>query len=817
MDNLTPAMKQYMAVKTKHPDCIVMFRMGDFYEMFYEDAKTAARELNITLTSRGKGEKKAPLAGIPYHAIEPYITKLIKKGYKLAICEQLEDPKFAKGVVKRDVTRIMTPGTVMESNILNERTNNYIMSLTKENNQYGIALADISTGEFIVSNISLFTKLMDEVTRFAPIEIVMPLSLEKSGLSSDLIASGLFISPYDDRHFWEMKAKDTLLEHFKVANLDGYGCTGLSINAAGALLSYLKDTQKITLPHINRIKVFHNEEFMMLDQNTIRNLELLRNIKENTGAGTFISAIDRTITAIGSRLLRKWVLRPLRSIEQITERLDTVDELSMNRLVAAEIHEILPKMYDIERIIGRINFGNANARDLVAMKSSLKVLPELKDVTRKSDAKLIRKIDSLSGMEVIVDVIEARIKEEPALGINEGGIIREGYNAELDRMHNASRNAKKLIAEIENNERNRTGIKSLKIKYNRIFGYFIEVTKPNLSLVPVNYIKRQTQVNSERFVTEELKELESMILSSQEKSIALEYELFKEVIEKIKEKTAEIQEIANYIGQLDCLNSFALSSLEHNYCRPVIDNSNVIDIKNGRHAVVEHIEPEFIPNDVHLDSENRLMIITGPNLSGKSTVMRQTALIVLMAQIGSYVPAESARIGIVDRIFTRIGAHDDITKGQSTFMVEMNETANIINNATDKSLIILDEIGRGTSTFDGISIAWAVAEYINNNIRAKTMFATHYHQMNYLAKKHAGIKNYNIAVKEDADRIILLRKLVEGGTDKSYGVYVAKLAGMPLEIIERAKAIMEKLEAEDKIVTRLKYNEDKQKTLFDII
>jgi DNA mismatch repair protein MutS len=831
--NLSPGMQQYMKVKNEHPDCLVLFRMGDFYETFYEDAKTAAKELNIVLTARGKGEKRAPLAGIPFHAIEPYIAKLIKKGYKVALVEQMEDPRFAKGLVKRDLVRIITPGTVLESSLLNEKQNNYVMSVASEKDEYGIALADISTGEFLTSQFKGNSRLNTEVAKFSPAEIIIPLSMEESELSKELKKSSI-VHTFDDRHFWLQKAHSILKDHFEVHSLDGFGCEQLplSISASGALLSYLKETQKTHLNYINSLHTFSTDEFMMLDSVTQRNLELLKNIRDGTSRGTLLEALDATSTSMGSRLLRKWIVRPLLSADEIQKRLDAVEELFDNIILREELKEQLVNVQDVERLISRVTFGSANARDLVGLKFSLEHVPKLKQLLQSVQSSVLSELRDVSDQKEVVELIQKAIKDEPSAILRDGNLIKKGYSKELDELHEITKSGKSWVSELEGKERQKTGIKSLKIKYNQVFGYFIEVTKANLHLVPPYYVRKQTQVNAERFITDELKEKESMILGAEEKIVNLEYELFLGVIKEVSKKTSEIQDIARKIAQLDCILSLAHVASHNNYAKPKIDTSDSIVIRDGRHPVVERFENcSFVANDCELDTDKKLLIVTGPNMVGKSTWMRQVALIVLMAQVGSFVPARAASIGLVDRIFTRVGAYDDLTMGQSTFMVEMSETANILNNATNKSLIILDELGRGTSTYDGVSLAWAIAEHIHNAIGAKTLFATHYHQLNKLEEKFPGIKNYHITVKDVDDKIVFLRKIERGGTDKSYGIHVAKLAGVPHDVIERSKSIMSMLEMEDEIGARLhnglkkekktkkeaQENQEFQKSLLDMI
>lgn len=851
--DITPAMKQFVFFKQKYPDCLILFRMGDFYETFYDDAKLASKILGITLTKRGT-KTPVPLAGIPHHALDQYLVKLIRAGIKCAICEQIENPKFAKGVVKRDVIKVVTPGTIIDKGILSDKSNNYLVSLyfseelmynnyvcvdksaksAKQNKEkkleIGLSIVDLSTGEFLTTEISE-DKIMAEINRINPAEIIFPSTESENNLIKELKAQNFYLNEYEDRFYFYDIAYNSLKTHFHTVNLDGFGIEGkkYSIPSAGALLSYLMETQKTSLTHINRIKYFSTSKFMSLDKSTLRNLEIVKNIKDDSIKDTLLETLDRTFTPMGSRLLRKWLISPLLEINEINQRLEAVDFLFRNILLRQELKELLSKINDIERLISRINYGNANARDVLSLKNSLKILPELKVILRESNKNiegnktnnlLLNQADAISDLKEIVELIEKSIKDDPPQNTNEGNMIKKSYNSELDELHDICINGRIYIKDIEEKEKAKTGIKSLKISFNNVFGYFIEVTKPNLHLLPKNpdgslaYIRKQTTSNSERFITEELKQYEEKILGAEEKINLLELELFKQICQKIIGKTSEIQDASNFIAQLDVLFSFAIIASEHNYVKPFVDNKFSIKLEESRHPVIERIEKVYIPNDIFIGKENKTMIITGPNMAGKSTVMRQVALIVLMAQIGSFVPAKKAEIGIVDRIFTRVGAHDDLTHGQSTFMVEMNETASILNNATEKSLIIMDEIGRGTSTFDGVSIAWSVAEYLNKQIKAKTMFATHYHVLTKL-DKFEGIKNYNIAVKESKDAqnkedLIFLRKLVEGGTDKSFGIHVAKLAGMPTEVIEKAKEIQYKLEVadnmRDKIIVEKKRN-----------
>ncbi len=802
---LTPAMQQYIKVKQQNPDCIIFFRMGDFYETFYEDAKVVSKELDIVLTKRGKGDKQAPLAGIPFHALDNYLSKLIKKGYKVAIVEQTEDPKLAKGLVKRDLVRIITPGTVIESSMLNDKQNNYILSLNKEKDKIALSAADISTGEFITTELDNIIKLHAEITRLNPAEIIIPLSLENSEFISSLkLPKSVTITPYDDRHFWNDSALKYLTEHLKVIDVASFGIerNSLFISTSGGLLNYLKSTQKTNLDYINKVKRYSTDNFMSFDSSTIRNLELLKNIRDNSSKGTLLETLDKTITPMGARLIRRWIVQPLLDKELIGQRLEAVDELVKRSLLRDEIKSFLKEIYDIERIISRINFGNANARDLIALKKSLENIPEIKSLLEKMNSELLEELGDIKDCQQIADLIEKSIVEDPPISLREGNIIKQGFNQDLDNIINIISSGKSWITELEAKEKAKTRIRSLKIGFNRVFGYYIEVTKPNLHLVPATYIRKQTQTNAERFITEELKEQESLLLSAEEKVQELEYNLFHEIVREISRYTQDIQKIASNIAILDVLISFSDAASEFNYTKPEVTNDFEILLKDSRHPVIEKF-CDFVPNDCLMDENFFMYIITGPNMAGKSTYMRQIALIILMTQIGSFVPASYAKISIVDKIFTRVGAFDDLTLGQSTFMLEMLETANILNNATKNSLIILDELGRGTSTYDGISLAWAVAEFIHNNIGAKTLFATHYHQLNKLSEKLKGVKNFNIAVKETREEIIFLHKIIAGSTDKSYGIQVAKLAGIPSEIIERSKVIMNRLELEDEIAERI--------------
>lgn len=795
-DNLTPAMRQYMDVKEKHPDCIVMFRMGDFYEMFFQDAKTASRELDITLTSRGKGEKKVPLAGMPFHSCQPYIAKLIKKGYKICMVEQLEDPKQAKGVVKRGVVRIITPGTVIDETMLPDKSNNYIAAINKEKENITIAFADISTGEFNVLSTNP-EKIHTELNKYAPSEILLPLSLENSEFAKSL--NHFFINYYDDLHFYEKKARKTLEEHFK----DTPGnIKPLEASSAGALISYLKETQFSNLPHIKKIKIINTNDFMLLDKPTLSNLNIMFN--HSSDYATLLKVLDNTKTSMGSRMLKSWMLKPLLKIEKIKERLDAVEELKNNLILKDEFSEILTNMHDIERLLSRINFKTASPKDIVALRSTLEQFPAYNKLANNTKSNILKK--QIEEFEKLRNKLNSAIKDDPNTSTREGNIIKSNYSEELDELHKIKTKSKQWLLKFEEQEKENTGIKFLKVKYNKVFGYFIEVSNSQLNLVPDHYTRKQTQTNCERFITSELKEKENIILTADEKVVELEYKLFMEILDEIIKYTVQLQESAEQIAKIDVLQSFATSAILNNYKKPEMTETNDLIIASGRHPIVEKREERFISNDINLNKKTKMMIITGPNMAGKSVYIKQNALIVLMAQIGSFVPAESATIGVVDRIFSRVGASDDIASGHSTFMVEMNETANILSNATERSLIILDEIGRGTSTYDGVSLAWSIAEYISNKINAKTLFATHYHQMNKMEKVYDTIKNFNIAVSEKEGDIVFLRKIVEGGTDKSYGIHVGKLAGLPNEVIENAKKIINQFEMEDEIGETLHNN-----------
>lgn len=807
-NELTPMMKQYMQTKEEYKDCILFYRLGDFYEMFFDDALTASKELEITLTGKNCGlEERAPMCGIPYHAVDSYLNRLVSKGYKVAICEQVEDPKTAKGIVKREVIRVVTPGTNLDTQGLDETKNNYIMCIVYMADRYGLSVADVTTGEYLVTELDSQTKLMDELYKFMPSEIVCNEAFYMSGLDLDDLKNRLHMAIYslEAWYFDDALCRETLQEHFKVASLEGIGLSDYECGmiASGALLKYLEETQKNSLSHMSRLTRYATGNYMVLDSATRRNLELVETLREKQKRGSLLWVLDKTKTAMGARTLRKYVEQLLIDKKSIVKRLDAVAELKDNAICREEIREYLNPVYDLERLVGKITYQSANPRDLIAFQSSLSMLPSVKCILKDMESELLKEIyEELDPLEELCDLVGRAIQEEPPLAMKEGGIIKDGYNEEVDRLRKAKSEGKNWLADLETKEREKTGIKNLRIRYNKVFGYYLEVTNSFKDLVPDYYTRKQTLANAERYIIPELKELEDTILGAEDKLCALEYELYCEVRNTIAAELTRIQRTAKAVAKLDVIASLALVAERNNYVRPKINEKGVIDIRDGRHPVVEKMIPNdmFIANDTYLDDKKqRISIITGPNMAGKSTYMRQAALIVLMAQLGSFVPASSANIGLVDRIFTRVGASDDLASGQSTFMVEMNEVANILRNATSKSLLILDEIGRGTSTFDGLSIAWAVVEYISNSklLGAKTLFATHYHELTELEGKISNVNNYCIAVKEKGDDIVFLRKIVKGGADKSYGIQVAKLAGVPDPVINRAKEIVEELVTAD--------------------
>lgn len=824
MAEYSPMMQHYLDTKKDYKDSILFYRLGDFYEMFFDDAILASRELELTLTGKECGqEERAPMCGIPFHAAENYIARLISKGYKVAICEQMEDPKQAKGIVKREVIRVVTPGTVIESNLLDEKKNNYIMSVYKSGIYFGIAVCDVSTGDFRATQIketNNFSAALDEISRYSPAEIVVNNLMYDTTEEIAKIRERfqIYISKQEDNKFSnnveELTSKYNVVDESE--NKIEINDKTLCICAINGLLTYILETQKTNLDHINKIILYNNTKYMCLDINARRNLELTEKLRDKSKKGTLLWVLDKTSTSMGGRRLRRWINDPLLDIEKINKRLNSVKELKDNPILRGDIADLLKKVYDIERLVGKISYGNANARDLISLKNSVKQLPELKKIMSNTESTLLKELhNELDILEDIYNIIDVAIVEEPPISVKEGGIIKKGYNEEIDKLKMATTDGKNWLIQLEANEREKTGIKGLKVGFNKVFGYYIEVTKSNISLVPDRYIRKQTLTNGERYVTEELKKLENELLGAEEKVINLEYNAFCEIREIIEKQLLRIQRTADIVATLDVLNSFAIVAEDMNYCMPIVDNSGIIDIKGGRHPVIEKILPsgEFVDNDTYLDKEdNRFSIITGPNMAGKSTYMRQVALITLMAQCGSFVPATFARLGVVDKIFTRIGASDDLSMGQSTFMVEMMEVATILKEATQNSLVILDEIGRGTSTYDGLSIAWAVAEYMSDKEKcgAKTLFATHYHELIGLEQKIQGVKNYSIAVKEKGEDIIFLRKIVAGGTDESYGVHVAKLAGVPQTVTKRSNEILRTLERKSILGSKEQEKENKK-------
>ena len=805
---LSPMMQHYLKMKEEYPGCILFYRLGDFYEMFFEDAKIVSKELELTLTGRACGlEERAPMCGVPFHAADTYLNRLVQKGYKVAICEQMEDPSTAKGMVKREVIRIVTPGTNIDMQSLDETKNNYIMCVVYSVEKYGIAIADVTTGEFFVTEVDSERKLLDELNKFSPSEIICNEAFYMSGVDVSDMRERLRIAvtALDSWYFGDELAKETLLSHFKIHTLEGLGLADYDcgVLASGALLKYLYETQKNSLANILAIHPYSIGKYMIIDSSSRRNLELVETLREKQKRGSLLWVLDKTKTAMGARLLRSYVEQPLIDKTEILKRQDLITTLNENEITREEIREYLNPIYDLERLITRITYQTANPRDLIAFRNSLEMLPAIAMLLGDLSGELANEIrDEFDDLRDLYQLLCESIQEEPPISSRDGDIIKDGYNEEVDRLRHAKTDGKSWLAQLEAGEREKTGIKNLRIKYNKVFGYYLEVTNSYKDMVPDYYIRKQTLTGAERYITPELKELEDTILGSEDRLTSLEYELFKAVRDHIGENVSRIQRTAKAVAQIDVFASLALVASRNNYCRPKVNESGIIDIKNGRHPVVEQMITNdlFIDNDTYLDNHNnRIAIITGPNMAGKSTYMRQTALIVLMAQIGSFVPASAANIGIVDRIFTRVGASDDLASGQSTFMVEMNEVANILRNATSNSLLILDEIGRGTSTFDGLSIAWAVVEHISNTklIGAKTLFATHYHELTELEGKLNGVNNYCIAVKEKGDDIVFLRKIVKGGADKSYGIQVAKLAGLPDSVIDRAKEIVNELIAND--------------------
>ena len=808
LSQLSPMMQHYMETKKEYPDCILFYRLGDFYEMFFDDALTASKVLEITLTGKECGlPERAPMCGVPYHAVDSYLYRLVQHGYKVAIAEQMEDPKQAKGLVKREVIRVVTPGTITSAQALDETKNNYLMGIVYMDGKYGVSTADITTGEFLVTEVDTGRELFDEIHKFSPSEIICNNAFYMSGVDLDDLKNrcNVAVSALDSHFFGDESCRKILREHFRVGSLSGLGLDDYStgVIAAGAVMAYMYETQKSTLEHITAITPYSTGQYMIIDTSTRRNLELVETMREKQKRGTLLWVLDKTKTAMGARLLRTWIEQPLIHKEEIIRRQDVVEELNMNYISREEICEYLNPVYDLERLIGRISYKTANPRDLIAFKTSLEMLPYIRKILAEFNSAVLKDLaGDLDPLEDLYALISRSIEDDPPITVREGGMIKEGFSEEADRLRQAKTEGKDWLAKLETREKDKTGIKNLKIKFNKVFGYYFEVTNSFKSMVPDYFIRKQTLTNAERYTTDELKELEDIIMGAEEKLVSLEYDLFCQVRDEIAAQVLRIQKTAKAIAAVDVFCSLSAVATRRNYVKPSMNEKGVIQIKNGRHPVVEQMMRDdlFVANDTFLDNgKNRLSVITGPNMAGKSTYMRQVALIVLMAQIGSFVPAQEADIGICDRIFTRVGASDDLASGQSTFMVEMTEVANILRNATRNSLLVLDEIGRGTSTFDGLSIAWAVIEHISNTklLGAKTLFATHYHELTELEGTIAGVKNYCIAVKEQGDDIVFLRKIVRGGADKSYGIQVAKLAGVPDSVIARAKEIAEELSDND--------------------
>lgn len=801
---LTPMMQQYLQVKESCKDCILFFRLGDFYEMFFEDAETASRELELVLTGRDCGlEKRAPMCGIPYHSANSYIGRLVSKGYKIAICEQLEDPSASKGIVKRGIIKVITPGTYTDSTFLEESKNNYIMSLyiDDKRNNAALCFADVSTGEFNCTDTPFSLSLiLDEISKYSPKEILVQDNLDSKIQDEIKDRFNLSFTKLSEDYFFD-PVVEILKKQFHNFIPEDYNHT--ISKCSGSLLKYIMETQKTSLSHINNFHYYSIVDYLTIDSNSRRNLELTESLREKIKKGSLLWVMDKTNTAMGGRQLRKWIEQPLIDKTSINNRLNSVEELLNNIVSHEDLKEALKEIYDIERLVGKISSKSVNAKELISLKNSIEKIPAIKFILSSFQVNLFKSMyEKLDELKDIHSILDEAIMDNPSISLKEGSIIKEGFNKEVDELKGAKAHGKEWIASLENNEREITGIRSLKVGYNRVFGYYIEVSKTNLNLVPEGrYIRKQTLANAERYITPELKEMEDKILGAEEKLINLEYDIFISIREKIEEQVDRMQRTAKIIAELDCLSSLATIALENNYCKPEINNSDVISIEEGRHPVVENMIPSgsFISNDTDINTlDEQLLLITGPNMAGKSTYMRQVALIVIMAQIGSFVPARKAKISVCDKIFTRIGASDDLAAGKSTFMVEMWEVSNILKNATNKSLILLDEVGRGTSTYDGLSIAWSVIEYIckNNKLRCKTLFATHYHELTKLEGVIRGVKNYSVSVKEMGSDIVFLRKIVRGGADQSYGIEVAKLAGLPVEVIDRAKEILNNLESE---------------------
>ncbi|MBL8195490.1 MAG: DNA mismatch repair protein MutS, partial [Blastocatellia bacterium] len=816
MENTTPMLKQYNEIKHQHPGTLLFFRLGDFYEMFYEDAIIGARELEITLTARNKERgTPVPMCGVPYHSASNYISKLVRKGYRVAICDQLETASKGIKLVKRDVVRIITPGTTVDSQLLESKENCYLAAITGNKDTLAVAFVDVSTGEFITTQTSgenSWSRLVEEIESFSPKEIIYPQSLSSlfgttnSSQNTPTIFAGAVITGLEDWQFEYDRSRELLCSHFKVASLDGFGLEkkSVAISASGAILNYVRDTQKEAAAHINNIAYFEPADYMILDGATIRNLELVAAI-EGSKSNTLLGVLDQTETSMGARLLKQWLLRPSIKLGELNTRLDAVAEVRRNTIMRDRVRQQLGKIQDLERLLGRISLGTANPRDLLSLKSSLEIIPEVKLLLEQATSSLLEVLrEDLDELSDISSLIKEAITDEPPANLSDGGVFREGYHKELDELRSIRQNAQSFIAAIEIRERERIGISSLKVRFNNVFGYFIEVSKTNLKLVPAEYERKQTLVNAERFTTPELKELETKVLGAEEEILRIEQDLFQQLRQQIASQTTRIQRTAHILAIIDVLFNFAEVAAKKNYCRPTLNEADEIILKDSRHPVVETQGERFIPNDLYINNTtHRLLIITGPNMGGKSVYLRQTALISIMAQIGCFVPATEAQLAIVDRVFTRVGASDNLARGRSTFMVEMTETAYILNTATPRSLILLDEIGRGTATFDGLSLAWAIAEYLHDNAKhaAKTIFATHYHEMTELAKLLPGVRNFQMALKEQGGQIVFLRRLIEGSTSKSYGIEVARIAGLPTQVIERAREILGNLEANELDVT----------------
>ena len=807
-EKLTPMMQQYMETKNQYKDCILFYRLGDFYEMFFDDALCVTKELELTLTGKSCGlDERAPMCGVPFHSAESYINRLVERGYKVAICEQVEDPKSAKGLVKREVIRVVTPGTNSFTSSLDETRNNYLMGIVSIEGKFGISVVDVTTGEYLMTEVDSVSKLLDEINKFTPSEIICNDTFYISGVDMNDLSSrlGIVISPLDPSYFDKDSCQRALCRHFKVSTLEGLGFKEYAIGtiAAGSIIQYLEETQKCSLAHISHLLPYHTGKYMLLDRNTRRNLELVETLREKQKRGSLLWVLDKTKTAMGARKLRSSLEQPLIDKETILQRYDAIDELNQDVITREELREYLNPVYDLERLLSKISYKTVNPRDMIALESSLSMLPHIRLLCSNFKSDLFQDFtQNLDPLEDVYQLIHSAIVEEPPISVREGGIFKNGFNEEIDHLRNAKTEGKNWLADLETTEKEQTGIKNLRIKYNKVFGYYLEVTKSFVNQVPDTWIRKQTLTNAERYTTPELKEMEDTILGAEDRLYNLEYAVFCQLREEIFQQMDRIQQTASVIASIDMIASLAYVAEHNHYVRPKLNNKGILRIKDGRHPVIEQMiaHDMFIPNDTFLDEDShRLVIITGPNMAGKSTYMRQTALIVLMAQLGSFVPASQADISLVDRIFTRVGASDDLASGQSTFMVEMTEVANILHNATKNSLIILDEIGRGTSTFDGLSIAWSVVEHIVDKklIGAKTLFATHYHELTELEGKLEGVQNYCIAVKEDGEDIVFLRKIVKGGADKSYGIQVAKLAGVPEQVLIRAREIADQLENKD--------------------